>query len=95
MKQKILPGLTTASMAVIFAPALAHACLVCLAGDSGPMEDAYNWSVLFLMATPYAVMGCVGAWLAYKYRRAAAKEKRDEGKQPLARLSLNWKENGR
>lgn len=66
-----------------------HACSVCLTGDSGPMGDAYIWSVLFLMATPYAVMGCVGACLVYKHRRrASAKEKRVEGEPPLAQL--NW-----
>lgn len=95
MKQKTLLSLTLAAMAVIRAPALAHACSVCLTGDSGPMGDAYNWSVLFLMATPYSVIGCVGAWLVYKYRRAAAKDKRVEGEQPLARLTLNYKENER
>lgn len=95
MKQKTLLGLTLAAMAVIRAPAMAHACSVCLTGDSGPMGDAYNWSILFLMATPYTVMGCVGAWLVYKCRRAAAKEKRVEGEQPLAQLTLNYKENGR
>ena len=95
MRQKVWLGLTTAAMAVIRAPGLAHACSVCLTGDSGPMGDAYNWSVLFLMATPYTVMGCVGGWLVYKYRRAAAKEERVEGDQPLAHLTLNYKENGR
>ena len=89
MKQKVLLGLITAAMAVLRAPALAHACSVCLTGDSGPMGDAYYWSVLFLMATPYTVMGCVGAWLVYKHRCAAAKEKRAEGEQPLAQLTLN------
>ena len=95
MKQNIFFGSILAAMAVICAPAIAHACSVCLTGDSGPMGDAYNWSILFLMATPYTVMGCVGTWLVYKYRRATAKEKRVEGEPPLAQLTLNYKENGR
>jgi hypothetical protein len=83
--KKVWLSLSAAAMAVIHDPALAHACSVCLTGDSGPMGDAYNWSVLFLMATPYTVMGCVGAWLVYKYRRAAAKQ-RPEGEHSPAQL---------
>ncbi len=59
------------------------------------MADAYNWSVVFLMATPYAVMGCIGAWLLYKYRRGAARAKRAEGEQAMTQLTLSYKENGR
>ncbi len=94
MKQKTFLGSILAATTVIWAPAIAHACSVCLTGDSGPMGDAYNWSILFLMATPYSVMGCVGTWLVYKYRRAATKEKRVEDESPLAQLTLNYKENG-
>ena len=93
--RKILFGLGAACAAIINDPSMVRACSVCLTGDSGPMGDAYNWSILFLMATPYAVMGCVGAWLVYKVRRAAAQEKRVEGERPLAQLTLNYKENGR
>ncbi len=92
MKQKTFLGSTLGATAIICAPALAHACSVCLTGDSGPMADAYNWSVLFLMATPYAVMGAVGAWLAYKYRRGA-KENRVARERSVAQLTLNYKEN--
>jgi hypothetical protein len=93
--KKILLGLSAAFSAIIHDPATVRACSVCLTGDSGPMGDAYNWSVLFLMATPYTVMGCVGAWLIYKYRRATAKQRRAEREQPLAQLALDYKENGR
>jgi hypothetical protein len=84
-----------AAAAVTYDAAAAHACSVCLTGDGGPIADAYNWSVLFLMATPYTVIGCVGAWLIYKYRRAAAKQRRVEGEQPLAQLGLDYKESRR
>lgn len=84
-----------AALALAHDPVVARACSVCLSGDSGPIADAYNWSVLFLMATPYAVFGCLGGWLVYKYRRAA-KEKRSEPEQrPLAQLTLDYKESGR
>lgn len=93
--RKILLGLSAAATAIIHEPAMARACSVCLTGDSGPMGDAYNWSILFLMATPYTVMGCVGAWLVYKYRRATAKQRRVEREQPLTQLALDYKENAR
>ena len=95
MKPGIALGLIVAATALLRAPAVADACSVCLTGDTGPMGDAYNWSVLFLMATPYVVLGSVGAWLVYKYRRASAKEKRAAGEQPVTQLTLSYKENGK
>jgi hypothetical protein len=95
MKHKTLLGFILAATALLRAPAVANACSVCLTGDTGPMGDAYNWSVLFLMATPYAVIGSVGAWLVYKYRRASAKEERAAGEQPITQLTLSYKENGK
>src|SRR3989442_9373424 len=32
--------------------------------------SAFSWSILFLMAAPYAVVGAAGGWLFYLYRRA-------------------------
>ena len=93
--KKVWAGLSAAAAAIIYNPAVARGCSVCLTGDSGPMGDAYNWSILFLMATPYSVMGCVGAWLVYKYRRSAARQQRVEREQPLAQLALDYKESGR
>jgi hypothetical protein len=93
--KKVLVGLSAAATAIMHNPAVARACSVCLTGDSGPMGDAYNWSILFLMATPYTVMGCVGAWLVYKYRRGTARQQRTEREQPLARFALDTKESGR
>ena len=93
--KKILLGLSAATTAMGYSPVMARACSVCLTGDSGPIGDAYNWSVLFLMATPYTVVGCVGAWLVYKYRRSTAKKERVEGQPSVAPLALNTKESGR
>jgi hypothetical protein len=91
---KLWLGLGAAAAVNIHGPALAHACSVCLTGDSGPVSDAYNWSILFLMATPYTVMGSVGAWLVYKYR-TAAKQPLGERDEPLRDLALDYKESGR
>jgi hypothetical protein len=51
-------------------PALAQSCAMCgsaLADD--PLGRAFSWSVLFLMAAPYTIVGLAGAWLFYMYRR--------------------------
>ena len=32
--------------------------------------SGFSWSILFLMAAPYAVVGAAGGWLFYLYRRA-------------------------
>lgn len=87
-------GVGAAAAAILHGPAIARACSVCLTGDGGPIADAYNWSVLFLMATPYTVIGCVGAWVVYKYRKAA-KQRLAEREEPLGDFALDYKESGR
>jgi len=53
--------------------ALAQGCAMC--GSSitpdDPLAGALNTSVLFLMATPYALVGGVALWLFVQHRRAA------------------------
>jgi hypothetical protein len=95
MKPKILLGLVSASAAIIYSPAFANACAVCWAGDGGPIEEAFNWSVLFLMAAPYTVVGSIVGWLVYRYRRSAAKRERNEAVQPRVHLAWNPEESGR
>jgi hypothetical protein len=57
--------------APILAQAMAsRACSVCLTGTSDPVVDGYNASVLFLMATPYLVVGSIVGGLVFTYRRA-------------------------
>ena len=47
------------------------ACAVCLTGaGNDPVQDAFNWSVLFLMAAPYTIAGSIAAWLVYLHRRS-------------------------
>jgi hypothetical protein len=83
--------------AVMFAHRpLVHACAVCLTGADGSVADAYDWSVLFLMATPYLVMGTIAGYLFYAYRRAAAKREQQAALEEAA-INLAWdpKESGR
>jgi len=95
LKRNTLLTSLLAGLAVVLAPALAHACAVCWTGDGDPTADAFNWSVLFLMATPYTVVGSIAGWLFYTYRRAAAK--RSQGQATESPLHLAWseKESGR
>jgi hypothetical protein len=80
----------------LMAPATAHACAVCLTGTGNDsVADAFNWSVLFLMATPYTVVGAIVGWLVYANRRSAAKAKPEDGGEPLTSLASLQKENGR
>lgn len=75
----------------------AFACAVCVSGAADdPLTDAFNWSVLFLMATPYTVVGSVVGWLAYTHWRAGAK-KDGVARKRAAILRLAWihKESGR
>jgi len=59
-------------------PAAAQSCAMCgsaLAND--PLGRAFSWSILFMMATPYTVIGAAGAWLYYMHRRAPGRRRGD------------------
>ena len=80
--------------ALIVSPLAVQACAVCVSG-SDPTADAFNWSVLFLMATPYLVVGSIAGGLFYTYRRGSAKREETETTEPLVPLAWNEKESGR
>lgn len=71
---------------------IVQACSVCLTGANDPTADAFNASVLFLMATPYAVVGSIGGGLFYAYRRKIAKPEPEQIEQPVVQLGLNQEE---
>jgi hypothetical protein len=53
--------------------ALAQGCAMCgTAIKDDPTGRAISWSVLFLIAAPYTVVGLVGGYIFYTYRRAAS-----------------------
>lgn len=96
MKYKTAVVLIAVWTAVFYSHSLAHACAVCLTGASDATTDAFNWSVLFLMATPYLVVSSIAGWLVYTYRRSAARQQREEAaSRPLAQFAWNQEENGR
>lgn len=93
-RQRLWPAIFGVLSCPIF-PAAAQACAVCLTGIAGedPMTDAFNWSVLFLMAMPYLVVGSIGGWLFYAHWRA--KVKRDgEPRKTAPVVCLAWTHKG-
>jgi heme/copper-type cytochrome/quinol oxidase subunit 2 len=57
----------------------AQACPVCINGAGGEkLLDAFNWSVLFLMAMPYTIVFAVIGFFVYAYRRAEKKQRAEE-----------------
>ena len=95
MKPKWIVLLGSGLTALMAHPLSLQACAVCVTGASDPTADAFNWSVLFLMATPYLVVGSIAGGLFFAYRRAAAKGEQTETTEPLVHLAWNDKESGR
>jgi nicotinamide riboside transporter PnuC len=98
MKQRILLAAISVWTALFDIPSIVNACSVCLTGANDPTADAFNWSVIFLMAMPYTVVGSIAGWLFFSYRRSAAKQKEQEEKEtaePVVHLALNPEESRR
>jgi hypothetical protein len=77
MRGALLRWSLPAALLAFFGPgasrALAQGCAMCgTALKDDPTGRAISWSVLFLIAAPYTVVGLVGGYIFYTYRRAAA-----------------------
>ena len=73
------PGLATALLGGLLlgypARVLAQACAMCgSALSNDPLGRAISWSILFMMATPYTIVGAIGTWLYISYRRAGRRQ---------------------
>lgn len=66
-------GAVLGVLAFVATRAAAQGCAMC--GSSvtpdDPLAGALNTSVLFLMATPYTLVGAVALWLFVQHRRRA------------------------
>jgi len=77
----LLPGrLAVCAALVTLWPAsrvFAQSCAMCASsfGQNDPMTRAFSWSILFLMATPYTIVGVVGAFLFFMHRRAPGRRR--------------------
>lgn len=96
MNRRDILSVVSALALTFMLPALALACSVCLGGADGndPLTDAFNWSVLFLMAMPYATVGSIAGWIFYRHC-SARKQEIPETKTPVLHLAWNDKESGR
>ena len=83
----------SAACLVLGAPTLALACAVCLTGaGEDSVTEAFNMSVLFLMATPYAVVGGIVSCLIYVKRTKARDVKIEPDGDPAMPLTTIQKE---
>lgn len=60
--------------------AVAQGCAMCktaLEGANDPLTQAFNTSVLFLMAMPYVVVGTIGGWIYLASRRRDGHRRKD------------------
>ena len=80
MRARILLSIV---LSVITAPDIARACAVCFSGDDDAVTHAFNWSMGFLLAAPYAIAGSIAACLVIAYRRAAAQRAALDEEQAL------------
>ena len=94
MKKVSLIFLTTA-MALLARAALSLACAVCVSGSGDGAADGYNASVLFLMSTPYLVVGAIAGGLFLTYRRAQKRREKPEGDGNAMTLAWKQEESGR
>lgn len=67
---------TTVVSTTVFTPGIRPG----FTAETERMVEAFNWTVVFLMAMPYLTMACCVGWLVYRYTRAhRAREGRQSG----------------
>lgn len=65
--------LTAAGTLLASAPAAAL-CPGCIEGSTESVATGFAWSIAFMMAVPYALLGVIGGGLFLAYRRSARRE---------------------
>ena len=88
MKPKWIVFLCSGLTALIANPLTIQACSVCVTGAGDPTADAFNWSVLFLMATPYAVVGSIAGGLFFASSPCGDKARTDGNDGAASSFSL-------
>jgi hypothetical protein len=95
MLRKIHCIMMAAGFTLLARTATSWACAVCLGGESDSLTAGFNASVLFLMATPYLVVGSIVGGLIFNYRRALNKREKLETLEPIGHLAWNQEDSGR
>jgi len=72
MKKRKLKAaaMTMVSAIVAAAPRLASACATCGLSEDSHATHAYNASVMFMLASPYASVAAIGGITYFVYRRS-------------------------
>ena len=94
MGRKIFIFSLSLATAILVRATASLACSVCLTGGSDSAIDGYNASVLFLMATPYLVVGSIVGGLIFTYRRALKRSENAEQEDALV-LTETQEDSGR
>ncbi len=73
---RLVPVFAIGTVLGAVADALAQSCAMCGSGLSDdPLGRAISWSILFLMAAPYTIVGTVALSLVWIHRRAAGRRR--------------------
>lgn len=94
MKLKSIAQCCAAAAAFLSGTTAVHACSVCITGTSDPSTEAFNASVLFLLTTPYLVVGSIAGALFLVYRRAVKRD-REQSAEETMHLALSQEESAR
>jgi hypothetical protein len=87
-------SISITAVALLMQAAQVWACAVCLGDASDSTIDGYNASVLFLMSTPYLVVGSIVAGLIFTYRRARKRHEETDAEM-IGHLEWNQEESSR
>ena len=74
---RLCSGAAAAAATVVASDAFAQSCAMCASsfGPDDPVQRAFSWSILFMIAAPYTIAGSIGAWLYFSYRRAPGRQR--------------------
>ena len=50
---------------------------IAVGAENEHIMEALGWTVVFLMAMPYAIISCVAGWIFYQYTRSSRKKVAD------------------
>jgi hypothetical protein len=79
--------LSAISISAMLLPTLAQACSVCFSGDDDAVTHAFNWSVGFLLAAPYAIAGTIAGCPCDRLPQSGRETRRPGG---AGRPSIRW-----
>jgi len=72
----LVPAVAVAAVLGAAADVLAQACAMCgSALSDDPLGRAISWSIIFLMAAPYTIVGTAALTLVWIHRRAAGRRR--------------------